>query len=530
MDMSVALNIVNRPFATENISGLMTPDGIFVDVLGSQGINAQFLNPGSTPSAGAQVYLESVDDPKIVVTPNTYSVPALPSNATKLLTWQADFSNATPGKHYVSFMVVQGAQSSRIIARIFVMSVGFAQATKTFTAIVPEGQMNVQFIDLVGSTAPCGCNCGGSGGSGGSGGGTGSGGSGCDCDSHSVMTRVAKAFSLTSTGNFNPCLGGFLPHHVIVVVAPNPPFPGQYGDVPFQDPWWKIVLCIVALILAAASAIVEGVSGSSLTVSNSTSSDGGSPGTPNCCGFQFSEGGGPNKVAAALAAAAAACATVAACSDARDPFRRGEDNTIPASGALTTAEHLKLKITYLETMQMGKPFAIGANWTYTRETTAGSLTYSVNETQNNVHVIDHYDITAPNVVRTYQREAFIVQAKFTGPGNVLFVGAELFVQCFLIGPTGQLYKFLLEDNGAGGHFGDATANDGIYTGGWQFLPDDKGIWTFIVIAQDVNDATPSMTAEQAAQIIGGMVLTHQLSITFQGGTCPLVPDGHVHVV
>jgi hypothetical protein len=39
-----------------------------------------------------------------------------------------------------------------------------------------------------------------------------------------------------------------------------------------------------------------------------------------------------------------------------------------------------------------------------------------------------------------------------------------------------------------------------------------------------------MTPDQAAQIIGGMVLTHQLSITFEGGTCPLVPDGHVHVV
>ena len=51
-----------------------------------------------------------------------------------------------------------------------------------------------------------------------------------------------------------------------------------------------------------------------------------------------------------------------------------------------------------------------------------------------------------------------------------------------------------------------------------------------MIAQDVNDATPDMTPDQAAQIIGGMVLTHQLSITFEGGTCPLVPDGHVHVV
>jgi hypothetical protein len=32
--MSVAFNIVKRPFATENISGLMTPDGIFVTTFG----------------------------------------------------------------------------------------------------------------------------------------------------------------------------------------------------------------------------------------------------------------------------------------------------------------------------------------------------------------------------------------------------------------------------------------------------------------------------------------------------------------
>jgi hypothetical protein len=96
--MSVALNIVKRPFATENISGLMTPDGIFVTTLGHQGLNAQFLNPGSTPSASAQVYFESVDDPNIVVTPATYPVPALPAMATKVLTWAADFSNATPGE------------------------------------------------------------------------------------------------------------------------------------------------------------------------------------------------------------------------------------------------------------------------------------------------------------------------------------------------------------------------------------------------------------------------------------------------
>lgn len=519
--MSVALNIVKRPFATENISGLMTPDGIFVTTLGHQGLNAQFLNPGSTPSASAQVYFESVDDPNIVVTPATYPVPALPAMATKVLTWAADFSNATPGKHLVSFMLVDGAQSTRIIARIFVLSIAFDSTTKTFIATVPEGVMNVQFIDLIGSTAPCGC--------GGSGGGKGGGGCDCDCEQDpkqsAVMARVAKTFSAASSGKFNPCLGGFLPHHIGIRVAPNPPYAGQYGDLPFQDPWWKLVLAIIALLLAAAAAIVEGLSGGDLTVTGGTSG-GDDPGAPNCCGFQLQGGGGSNKVAAGLAAAAAAVATVAACSDVRDPFRRGQDHTMPAAGALTTAEALKLTVTYLETMQLGKPFAIGAKWNYTRETSAGALTYAVDETQHNVHVIDSYDITAPNVVRSYQREPFIVKAKFTGPDGKLYTGGALFVQCFLIGPVGQLRTFLLEDNGAGGRFGDATANDGVYTGGWQFTVDDRGLWT----SQDVNDATPDMTPDQAAQIIGGMVLTHQLSITFEGGTCPLVPDGHVHVV
>lgn len=306
-------------------------------------------------------------------------------------------------------MVVQDAQSTRVIAQIFVMSVAFNPATKTFTATVPEGLMNVQFIDLIGSTAPgggkgCGCGC------------------TCNCDSEvdlsrsAVLARVAKAFSLTPTGKFNACLGGFLPHHVVVGVLPNPPYAGQYGDLPFQDPWWKLVLCMIALILAAASAIVKGLSGGDLTVTGGTSG-GDDPGAPNCCGFQL-QGGGGSAVAAGLAAAATV-ATIAACSDARDPFRRGQDHTMPAGGASTTAEGFKLTITYLETMQLGKPFAIGAKWNYTRETTASALTYAVGETQHNVHVIDSYDITAPNVVRSYQREPFIFEAKFTGRWQAL---------------------------------------------------------------------------------------------------------------
>lgn len=78
---------------------------------------------------------------------------------------------------------------------------------------------------------------------------------------------------------------------------------------------------------------------------------------------------------------------------------------------------------------------------------------------------------------------------------------------------------------------DKIANDGIYTGRHFFSAPDNGMWTYFVIAQDINTAQPNMKPEEAAQIIGGMVLTNQLTITFNGDDeCPLVPDGHVNVI
>jgi hypothetical protein len=112
-------------------------------------------------------------------------------------------------------------------------------------------------------------------------------------------------------------------------------------------------------------------------------------------------------------------------------------------------------------------------------------------------------------------------------------GGQFFVQCFLTGPNGEFRQFVLQDDGAEQ---DAKPSDGEYTGTYNFVgdvrrnPATKGVWNYFVIAQDVNAATPDMTPEQAAQIIGGMVLTHQLTIDFSGGTCPFTPDGHVNVV
>lgn len=123
----------------------------------------------------------------------------------------------------------------------------------------------------------------------------------------------------------------------------------------------------------------------------------------------------------------------------------------------------------------------------------------------------------------------IVRAQFFGPDDRLFRGEELFVQCLLIGPAGEYRRFLLQDDGI---FPDEKPSDGLYTGMYFFEREHnpRGIWTYFVIAQDINSAQPDMSPEEAAQIIGGMVLTHQLTISFSGRICPLVPDGHVNVI
>jgi len=195
---------------------------------------------------------------------------------------------------------------------------------------------------------------------------------------------------------------------------------------------------------------------------------------------------------------------------------------------MTISEQLKVEYKYSDAIVLGKPFKVGAKWEYTRNTTAGNFTFSATDETANVHTLSRYEINAPDVIRTYKREIFIVKARFYDADEKPFFGNQLFVQCFLCGPSGQWRSFVLQDNGVQP---DAEPNDGTYTGAWFFRgDDDRGLWTYFVIAQDINNAQPNMDPEDAAQIIGGLVLTNQLTISFGGGTCALVPDGHVNVV
>lgn len=510
--LNVAID--NRPFASEPITGLMLPDGIFEAALGQQRMNVHVRNSGAAPVTGAQVYVESVSSPLVVVSPATLPLAQAAPGVSYLFGWDVDVSAAPAGTYLVSFIVRTATDQRRIIKKIFVTRISFNPVLGTFRAESPEGVIEVEFKEMV---RPRRRGC---------------------CGSRkrpgrpprdgkrpvNLIEYLRKGFQ-GHDPDFEFCLPEYLPKVLSARLTPTPPYPGQYGDLPFQDPWWKVLLCILAFLLLIAAAIAEAVDGSGSLSTTGGPGGSGSP-TGDCCGLEPS-GGGTSYVAAGLLAAAAAAATAAVLSDARDPFRKGADHTPPAPGELTVGESLDVEYLYGEPVALGRPFTVDGKWKYQRITTGATYAHSAAETGTNVHVLSRYEIHAPDVVRAYKREPFVIEASFFDADEKILRGGELFAQCFLVGPSGQWRRLVLEDHGA---TPDQKPLDGVYTGMTHFTPNDVGLWTYYVIAQDINDATPAMTPEEAAQIIGGMVLTHQLTLTFDGGVCALVADGHVNVI
>ncbi len=533
----MAVTVPNRPFATDLITGLMLPDGIFVTMLGKQFINVQINNRGPGGIASPKLYIESVSNPGIAYVAGTRFLPDLPPNGVRVEQWQADFTNCPSGTHFISFIIEDNAgNKTRAIKKVFVLGVTFDASSHTFQATTPEGVLSVNFLDLVKQRGGCKTSQ----------------PPDCCCksiervDPRSVDQRSDDTTDRKLRGvnknalaiknltelferlgpDFEFCPPGYLPHVMEMAWTPTPPYPGQYSDLPFQDPWWKVLLCILAVILLIAAAIAEAVDGTgSVTVGGGTG-DTGSP-VGDCCGVRAG-GGGTSPIAAGLVAAAAAAATAAALSDIRDPIRRGQDATPPGAGETTLKELLRAELRYPDDVALGRPFAVGAKWDYQRITTAQIYETSGNDQNENIHIASSYEIDAPEIVVSYRKDGeWIIKAQFLDKDGNLFRGGQLLVQCFLVGPQGQSRKLVLQDDGA---LPDEKPSDGIYTGRLHFSQSSAGLWRYFVIAQDVNYATPDLQPEEAAQIIGGMVLTHQLVVTFDQDECPLVPDGHVMVV
>jgi hypothetical protein len=495
------LQVLTRPFAIEPVTNVMLPDGIFDNAIYNLRVACHFTNISSSPLTNVSLYLESISDPGIAPVAKTFLFASIPAGAAVLVMWDANFQNATPGKRLISFVArADGFESRRSIQHIFVSQTRYDSATNSYTCTVEEGTLTVSNIGAIAPGATWG-------------GRDGRDGNDCHC----------------------PPDGPWVPTSMTLVWAPNPAYTGIHGDLPFTDPWWKVLAIIVAAIAAIVAIVAAATGGGTASFGVGGTFEETDP-SVHCC--TPDPGAGPKRdyTVAGVASVIAVVAAAVAMSDAADPFWRGQEATPPSSGELTLGESVVANWSLPEAPNAGKAYPADVKWTYTRITTARTYNYSVGETQTNIHVSDGVEVETPATVHTFN--PLWVRAKFHKKQDDLFKGSELYAFALFRAPQGLYFVVSLTDDGLGF---DPAANDGVYAGSLdlehayrlllQYKENVHGIWRIYLFAQDVNLTKPGTPPQIAAQHIGGFFVTSAITITFDPSLpCPLKAQGAITVV
>jgi hypothetical protein len=492
------MQVLSRPFAIEPVTNIMLPDGIFDNALYSLRIAAHYTNQSGAALTNVSIYLESVGDPGIVPVASTHHFASIPAGASVLVKWDANFEHAAPGKPLVSFVAkADGFDPRRTIQQIFVSQTRFDSATNKYTCTVEEGTLTVSNISAIVQKPQWG---------------------------QSVDHDGRKTCQCPPDG------GPFVPTGMTLVWAPNPAFAGTHGDLPFSDPWWKILALIVLIIAAIVAIVAAALGAGKASFSVGGTFDETQP-SVNCCTPKVTG----EFTVAGVASAVASVAAIVAMSDAADPFWRGQEATPPAPGELTIGEKVVAAWTLPDAPNAGKAYPVDVEWTYTRITTGQSYQYSVKETQTNIHVSDGVDIETPVTVHPFK--PLWVRAKFHRAGGALFSGTDLYTFALFRSPGNLFFVVPLTDDGLGF---DPAANDGVYAGSLDLERayrellkknlDLYGVWNVYVFAQDVNLTKPGTPPEIAAQHIGGFFVASAIQITFDPSLpCPLEAQSAITV-
>ncbi|MBS0562764.1 MAG: hypothetical protein JSR21_22160, partial [Proteobacteria bacterium] len=402
------LQILTRPFAIEPVTNIMLPDGIFDNALFNLRIACHLTNQATTTLTNVSVYLESVGDPGIAPVARTFTFATIPAGASVIVMWDADFEHASPGKPLVSFVArADGFDSRRSIQQIFVSQTRFDAPSNSYTCTVPEGTLTVSHIAAITPAAGWGVND----------------GKECRCP---------------------PGTGPWVPTGMTLAWAPNPAFAGVHGELPFADPWWKILAIIIAIIAAIVAIVAAALGAGTASFGASGTFDETEP-SVHCC--TPDPGAGPERdfTVAGVASAIATAAAAVALSDAADPFWRGQEATPPTAGEMTVAEKVVAKWSLPEAPNAGKAYTAGVEWRYQRFTTGASYAHAVSETQTNIHVSDGIEVEAPATVAAFGD--LWVRCKIHRTGGALFRGNELYAFALFRSPGGLFFVVPLADDG-----------------------------------------------------------------------------------
>lgn len=492
------VEIPHRPFSVAPPTNLMNPDGFFVVNMGPQWIETSVVNASASTLPDVRVYVEGISDAGVVRTPVVQTVGNLAPGAAAPVRFLADFSAASPGTALVSFVVEAGGFSfRRVLRKIFVTRVDYHKPTKTYSVVMPQGTMRVRIHKAIVGPSRRECR-----------------------DEKDSFIALMKDVTYEWT--------------------PTPPYEGVRGPFPYEDPWWKIALAILAALLLLGALLYDYFSDGELNGGMVSVSGTFEETDPSVCCTDVSTSGTANDeedwLGRGLYAAAGLAGTAAIASDGPDLHYRGQEATPPGAGELTMAESVRLEIDYVAPPSPGVRFPIAGKWFYRRTTSGGTYDFGATDERENLHWLASYEVQVP---ATHDRLSgpLVVRARFEKPDGPRYAGSELYVSGILVSDYGAVRRIELRDHGLGL---DEKAGDGWYTGGYVFqrrpivlgdkrIEDRPGTWYLFVLAQDVNTVKQGTDPFTAAHTIGGFVLTNQLELAFDE-PCRLRHDAVVQVV
>lgn len=499
---AIPLEVLTRPFAIEPVTNIMMPDGIFDNAIYNLRIAAHFTNTSASALTNVTIYFESVGDPGIATVARTHFFASIPAGASVLVAWNANFQYATPGKRLVSFIARgDGFESRRSIQQIFVSQTRFDSTTNSYTIAVEEGTLTVSNI------------------------------SGILPDAEWVPTG----------GDDRPCrcppTGPVVPTGMTMAWAPNPAYAGTHGELPFSDPWWKVLAWIVVAVAALVAIIATAVGSGTTNFSTAGTVEETDP-SVECCTPMGAVTGEPEHTVAGVASFIASIALLVALADEADPFWRGQEARPPAAGEMTIGERVVANWRLPEAPNAGRPFQAQVAFNYQRITTGQTYAYAVSETQTNTHIGGDVEIDAPATINAFN--PLWLRARFKRSETTYFRGTDLYAFVVLRAPGGLNFIVPLTDDGLGF---DPGASDTIYAGSLnlelayrillsQQPPQDVyGVWRAFVFAQDVNLTKPGTPPHIAAQQVGGIFVASALELTFDPTLpCPLKAQAAITVV
>ncbi len=243
--------IDKRPFAIESEYMMQMVDGIFDVSKGNQLVGISIINTGTEPILDVTGEISFSGSSGISVDSGSYFFGDLEPGVPTLGIFEASFSSSSPGKYDVDVSLSNPYGYSDIISRPLFVLQSQIISDDVATITVWQGTITIEFLSYY--------------------------------DGQDFLTFAA-------------------PTHVKMTMVPIEPFEGQYSEILFNDPWWK-----VAAFSVGAGATVG-------YIANGIAQRCGVTGEPDPGAVQVVQGGiGLAGMVMAL--------------DYKDPFRRGEENS-----------------------------------------------------------------------------------------------------------------------------------------------------------------------------------------------------------